>query len=118
MSACSGHSNVCSGLNKLNKICDVTEVWPDICRCTEEITCFREHVAWIHPSSINLPCWNVNNLSMQTGLCSWGLDSRSITRPAKKRHGAMASFNHAVPVESWTVGGLEKGTFVADVWGG
>lgn len=63
-------------------------------------------------SIINLPCWNVNNLSMQTGLCSWGLDSRavgkvrSITGPPKKRHGAMAaSFNHGVPVESWTVGG-------------
>lgn len=112
MSACSGHSNVCSGLNKLNKICD-TVVSRDICRCIEEITCFREHVAWIHHTSIiNLPCWNVNNLSMQAGLCSWGLDSReigsvrSVTGPPKKRHGAMAaSFNHAVPVESWTVGG-------------
>ncbi len=30
----------------------------------------------------------------------------------------MASFNHAVPVESWTVGGLKKGSFVADVRGG
>ena len=50
---------------------------------------------------------------MQTGLCSWGLDSRAvgkvrgITGPPKKRHGAMAaSFNHAVPIESWTVGGV------------